>query len=421
MSASLATAHAHKRGAYYARQLRSWAKSSELHTHLQSIGKYVKAANLVQYLSDSLVQKRFGMKSTISLAIAKRWMHTLGYHWLRDHHGQYVDGHKHADVIRYCQGIFIPAMIKNKQHLKIWGKDGITSKLTLSPGERQVEQWFHDEVTFYANDWCHSVWIHIDAGSDPCPKGEGTSIMVSDFVSADQGWCCSPDGQESARVLFRTGKARDGWFTNEDILKQTSQTMDILEKHHPNSDHGTKEWGVDKVVVDAAGKPSHGPDEKVLKMKSLMKDAHFVDGSAQPLYFPLGHEHARKFKDMAVILKERGFKVDKLKAQCKGFKCKEGATNCCCRRILFNKPDFVDVPTLLQALCAQRGSSFQVLILPKFHSTKKDDEMEANVFKALNAVPIEFANRSRRFEWQQAAWANKKYRGHHVLPDNQGV
>ena len=51
--------------------------------HLQSIGKYVKAANLVQYLSDSLVQKYFGMKSTISLATAKRWMHTLGYRWLR--------------------------------------------------------------------------------------------------------------------------------------------------------------------------------------------------------------------------------------------------------------------------------------------------------------------------------------------------
>jgi hypothetical protein len=249
MSASLATAHAHERGVYYARQLHSWAKAfildrddlpfdlfgtsklsridndelaAELHTHLQSIGKYVKAANLVQYLSDSLVQKRFGMKSTISLATAKRWMHTLGYRWLRDHRGQYVDGHEHADVIGYRQGVFIPAMSKNEQCLQTWEKDGITSKLTLSPGQCRVEEWFHDEVTFYANDRRHSGWIHIDAGSDPCPKGEGTSIMVSDFVSADQGWCCSPDGQESARVLFRAGKARDGWFTNEDILKQTS-------------------------------------------------------------------------------------------------------------------------------------------------------------------------------------------------------
>ncbi|KIJ58494.1 hypothetical protein HYDPIDRAFT_178060 [Hydnomerulius pinastri MD-312] len=439
--------------------------ASELHAHLQSVGKYVKAASLVQYLSDPLVQKRFGMTSTISLATAKRWMHTLGYRWLRDHRGQYVDGHERTDVVKYRQDTFIPAMLKNEQYLQKWEKDGITSNLTLSPGKRQVEEWFHDEVTFYANDRRHSGWKHIDAGSDPRPKGEGASIMVSDFISADRGWCRSPDGKESAQVLFRTGKSRDGWFTNEDILEQTSRTMDLLEKHYPNSDHvlifdnatthlkrakgaisarhmpkGTKEWGVDKVVKDVAGKPVCGPDGKVMKMKLPMEDARFADGSTQPLYFPPGHEHAGKFKGMAVLLKERGFKVDKLKAQCTGFKCKEGATNCCCRRILFNEPDFVNVPTLLETLCMERG--FRVLILPKFHcelnfieqcwgyakrlyrlypATKKDIEMEANVLKALKAVPIEcmrrFANRSRRFldayrrglNGKQAAWANKKY------------
>ncbi|KIK93974.1 hypothetical protein PAXRUDRAFT_143877 [Paxillus rubicundulus Ve08.2h10] len=150
---------------------------------------------------------------------------------------------------------------------------------------------------------------------------------------------------------------------------------------------------------------------------------------------------------MAVVLKERGFKVEKLKAQCKGFKCKEGVTNCCCWHILFNKPDFADVSTLLEALCAKWGPTFQVLILPKFHCelnfieqcwgyakrlyhmyppTKKDDEMEANVLKALNAVPIECMWRSRRFlnayrqglNGKQAAWANKKYHGRYVLPDS---
>ncbi|KIK74720.1 hypothetical protein PAXRUDRAFT_19606 [Paxillus rubicundulus Ve08.2h10] len=109
--------------------------AAELHAHLQSIGKYVKAANLVQYLSDSLVQKCFRMKSTISLATAKRWMHALGYCWLRNHCGQYIDGHKRADVIRYRQGVFIPAMMKNEQRLQTWENDGITSKLALLPGE----------------------------------------------------------------------------------------------------------------------------------------------------------------------------------------------------------------------------------------------------------------------------------------------
>jgi len=111
-------------------------------------------------------------------------------------------------------------------------------------------------------------------------------------------------------------------------------------------------------------------------------------------------------------LQERGIDANKLKAQCKGFKCKEGETDCCCRHILFNQPDFAHVPTLLETLCSRRG--FKVIFLPKFHCelnfieqcwgyakrlyrlyplTKKDEEMEANVHKALLAVPIECMRR----------------------------
>jgi len=61
--------------------------------------------------------------------------------------------------------------------------------------------------------------------------------MVADFVSADYGWLQSPDGTESAHVLFKAGKAQEGYFTNEDIRKQTNAAMDILEKHYPNEDH----------------------------------------------------------------------------------------------------------------------------------------------------------------------------------------
>ncbi|KAI6103045.1 hypothetical protein EDD16DRAFT_1423863, partial [Pisolithus croceorrhizus] len=72
-----------------------------------------------------------------------------------------------------------------------------------------------------------------------------------------------------------------------------------------------------------------------------------------------------KIKGMAVILKEQGINADKLKAQCKGFKCKEGLTNCCCHWILFNKPDFISVPTNLESLCQTWG--FKIIFLPNFH------------------------------------------------------
>ncbi|KAF9231466.1 hypothetical protein BU15DRAFT_33204, partial [Melanogaster broomeanus] len=59
--------------------------------------------------------------------------------------------------------------------------------------------------------------------------------------------------------------------------------------------------------------------------------------------------------------------------------------------------------------------------------SSKDADLEANVIKALNSVPLEsirkFATQSHRFmdayykglNGKQAAWA-KKYRSHRVLP-----
>ena len=61
--------------------------------------------------------------------------------------------------------------------------------------------------------------------------------MVADFVSPDYGWMKSPDGKEAAQVTFKVGKARDGYYTSGDILKQAEMAMDILDKHFPSEHH----------------------------------------------------------------------------------------------------------------------------------------------------------------------------------------
>ncbi|KAG2130252.1 hypothetical protein DEU56DRAFT_914882 [Suillus clintonianus] len=205
--------------------------------------------------------------------------------------------------------------------MRRWMSDGLTSEINLEPHERPVEVWLQDEVTFYANDRRHSGWYHLNAGSDPRPKGEGISIMISNFISADRGWCRSRDGKESARVVFRAGKSLDGWYTSEDMLKQVTKVMDILENNYPESDHvlvfdnasthlkraddalsawktpkGIREWGVETTLLGEDGKPVHGRDGKVLKTKVPMQDGRFADGRPQPLYFPPGHEHVGKFQ-----------------------------------------------------------------------------------------------------------------------------
>lgn len=97
--------------------------------------------------------------------------------------------------------------------------------------------WFHDESTFYANDRRKTRWCHKEETAVPYTKGEGASQMVADFVSADYGWLRSPDGLEEARRLFKAGKNREGYFTNENILEQVEKAMNILEKSFPHDNH----------------------------------------------------------------------------------------------------------------------------------------------------------------------------------------
>jgi len=263
------------------------------------------------------------MKKVISLATAKCWMHKLGYRWQHNHRGQYVDGHECPDVISYRQNHFIPAWTQLEPQMRKWLKDGVT-EVPLSPGVRPVMVWRHDKSTFYANDRRQSGWVEKGAGATPQPKGEGESIMISDFISPEYGWCKSPDGKECARVVFRAGKARDGYFTAEDILAQTVKAIDLLSKYYSDSDHvfifdnapthlkraedalsarqmpkGIQEWGVDATVMDSAGKIVRGQNGKALKKKVRMADGNLSDGTTQPFYFPESHAHAGKFKGMA--------------------------------------------------------------------------------------------------------------------------
>jgi transposase len=97
-----------------------------------------------------------------------------------------------------------------------------------------------------------------------------------------------------------------------------------------------------------------------------MSDGTLPDGTLQLLYFPEGHEHARVFKGMAKILEEWRIKdVQKLRAECKSFKCSPPALDCCCHCIMFNQLDFVHVDMILEATYNARG--FKVIFLPKFH------------------------------------------------------
>jgi len=115
------------KGVYLSRALRSWSKAyildrksiplqmphqtvsriddesltAELKLHLQSLGKWIRAQDVVDYLFIPENLARLQFTKPISLRTAQRWMERLGYRWKKEPTGQYSDGHKRDDVVRY--------------------------------------------------------------------------------------------------------------------------------------------------------------------------------------------------------------------------------------------------------------------------------------------------------------------------------
>jgi len=96
-----------------------------------------------------------------------------------------------------------------------------------------VITWFHDESIFYVHDQWKKDWYHKDAPAKPYKKGEGASLIVADFVSADFGWLRSPDVKQSAQRVMKLGKAKDGYFTSDDIQLQAKEAIRICKECWP--------------------------------------------------------------------------------------------------------------------------------------------------------------------------------------------
>jgi hypothetical protein len=122
ISALLETAHDHERGPHHARMLRNWTRTfiavreiptnpygvwnvsmlededlaQAIHLHLQSLGPYIRAQDVVDFMKKPEIAEQFNLKKGISLATAQWWMKQLGYRWTVTPTGQYVDGHENG-------------------------------------------------------------------------------------------------------------------------------------------------------------------------------------------------------------------------------------------------------------------------------------------------------------------------------------
>ena len=140
----------------------------------------------------------------------------MQYKWAQDPQGQFVDGHEWEDIVTYLQQVFLPCWEKLEHTMHKWG-DADLEELAHGPEMCHTFIWNHDKLTYYANNWCKICWVHWGKQAILYAKGEGVTLMVVDFVSANYGWLHSPVVSQQAWVLFKAGKAWEGNFTNNDI------------------------------------------------------------------------------------------------------------------------------------------------------------------------------------------------------------
>ncbi|PBK85860.1 hypothetical protein ARMGADRAFT_1036033 [Armillaria gallica] len=365
---------------------------------------YICAQDVVNYVASPEIQEKFGgRKASISLSTGQRWLKKLDWRYGRRQNGMYIDGHEREDIVKY-----------RKEFLERWKE-------------------YQKRMILYDNE---GNIVSIPNGPEPEQKGDGQSLMVSDFVVPE--WGPLRDEDSEARLFFEAGSGWQGYFAADDLLKQTEEAIDIFESKTNGTMTGL-------FLFDNA--PSHqkrAPDalsaQKMPKNPHptwthhpdgpRMRDGVLPDGSRQCFYFPDDHPSTPGwFKGSAQILHERGLYPESgLRAACKNA-CSPDAETCCCRRVLFLQPDFVAQKPHLQEYIESRGHICD--FYPKFHCELNFIEQYWGAVKfryratakTSNMKEI-YANRSACFmdsyiqglDGAQAAWANRRYHGHRTLP-----
>ncbi len=176
----------------------------QLHLLERAKGGRVTAEDIVEIVSTPELQEKFSRcgitKPTISERTASRWLSKLDWQYGQPQKGMYVDGHEREDVVRYRKA-FVERWKEYKKRFHLWDNNGDPLPLPKgfpvpgAHGRFRLILVTHDESTFYQNDLQRSRWAHKSDKPTPQPKGDGQSLMVSDFLTAD--WGCLCDGEES--------------------------------------------------------------------------------------------------------------------------------------------------------------------------------------------------------------------------------
>lgn len=159
---------------------------------------YIRAKDIVDFVSTPEMHDKLGGKLTISERTARRWLHKLDWRYKKLANGMYIDGHERADVVEY-RSKFVERWVEYEKRMVTYDNDGNISHIPKGfpiPGgcPFRLIMATQDESTYYAHDRRKTKWIHSSERAKPVRKGEGSLLMVSDFLTPE--WGRLTDGEE---------------------------------------------------------------------------------------------------------------------------------------------------------------------------------------------------------------------------------
>ena len=231
--ASLVVSKSQGHGVYHARTIRQWiyrfinhgklplhrykgthssiledediAMEIQLKLAERAKNSFIKALDVVEIVAGAEIQERLEAagieKRKISERSARQWLRKFRWRYSRKKNGMYIDGHEREDVVAYRQNFVSRFLTHYAPRMYTWDNEGNETKPVgfNSPdinGRFRLIPVTHDESTFHANDERKTRWIHESQKATPERKGDGTSIMISDFLTSEWGRLTSADGTE---------------------------------------------------------------------------------------------------------------------------------------------------------------------------------------------------------------------------------
>ena len=109
--------------------------------------------------------------------------------------------------------------------------DGENMETTIEPVIEQdlkkIVLVTHDESTFYANDGKKLIWMQ-NSKKKLLPKTNGSSIMISGFCCECHGFMVDEALNKKSYILFQAGTNREGWWKNDDLVRQCKDVFEFL-------------------------------------------------------------------------------------------------------------------------------------------------------------------------------------------------